>query len=71
MSMNIKKTLVDRFAEPLMEDHVRRIVFWYDPGQEFEELVDEYCPEGVKLLKLTGRNNFAAKHILWLILKLD
>ena len=62
--MNIAQNLKDRFMAPLVENYRRRIIFWQDPDGEFSDLVDEYCPEGVKLLKLTGRNNFAAKHIL-------
>ena len=64
MSINIAQTLKDRFMAPLAENYKRRIVFWQDPDGEFSDLVDEYCPEGVKLLKLTGKNNFDAKHIL-------
>ena len=64
MSINIEQTLKGRFEAPLADNQKRRIIFWQDPDGEFADLVDEYCPEGVKLLKLTGKNNFAAKHIL-------
>ena len=62
--MDIKREIQARFSKPLQENYKRRIIFWQDPDGEFSDLVDEYCPEGVKLLKLTGKNNFAAKHIL-------
>ena len=64
MSMNIEKTLQDRFAAPLQDSYCRRIIFWQDPEGEFSNLVDELCLEGVKVLKLTGTNNFAAKMLL-------
>jgi uncharacterized protein (TIGR02687 family) len=64
MSLNIEQTLKERFAAPLKENYKRRIIFWQDPDREFSDLVDELCPDGVKLLKLTGSNNFAAKQIL-------
>lgn len=64
MSMNIEKTLQDRFAAPLQDSYCRRIIFWQDPEGEFSTLVDELCLEGVKVLKLTGTNNFAAKMLL-------
>ena len=62
--MNIEKTLQDRFNAPLQDNYKRRIIFWQDPEGEFSALVDELCLEGVKLLKLTGTNNFAAKMLL-------
>ena len=62
--MNIEKTLQERFAAPLQENYKRRIVFWQDPEGEFSSMVNELCPDGVKILKLTGTNNFAAKLLL-------
>ena len=64
MSINVDQTLRDRFAAPLTDNYKRRIIFWQDPEGEFADLVDELCPEGVKLLKLNGKNNFAAKLLL-------
>lgn len=64
MSINIEQTLKDRFAAPLADNYLRRIIFWQDPDGEFSDLVDELSLEGVKILKLTGKNNFAAKQIL-------
>ena len=65
MSMlNIEQTLRDRFAAPLRENDTRRIIFWQDPEGEFSSFVDELHLEGVKILKLTGTNNFAAKYLL-------
>lgn len=64
MSINIEKTLQERFNAPLQENYARRIIFWQDPEGEFSSLVDELCLENVKILKLTGTNNFAAKMLL-------
>lgn len=64
MSINIEQTLKERFAAPLAENYRRRIIFWQDPDGEFSDLVDELCLDGVKILKLTGKNNFAAKMLL-------
>ena len=64
MSMNIEKTLQERFAAPLQDSYCRRIIFWQDPEGEFSTLVDELRLEGVNILKLTGTNNFAAKMLL-------
>ena len=64
MSINIEQTLKERFAAPLAENYKRRIIFWQDPDGEFAGMVDELSLDGVKLLKLTGRNNFAAKMLL-------
>lgn len=64
MSINIEATLKQRFAAPLADNYKRRIIFWQDPDREFSDLVDELCLDGVKILKLTGTNNFAAKLLL-------
>ena len=61
MRINIGQALTERFAAPLADNYKRRIIFWQDPDGEFSDLVDGLCPDGVKLLKLTGTNNFAAK----------
>lgn len=64
MSVNIEQTLKDRFVAPLADNYKRRIIFWQDPDGEFSDLVDELCLDGVKILKLTGKNNFTAKQML-------
>lgn len=64
MGISIEQSLRERFAAPLPDYYRRRILFWQDPDGEFADQVDELCPEGVKLLKLTGTNNFAAKLLL-------
>ena len=60
----IKKNLQARFAAPLKDFYTRRIIFWYDEEREFEPMLDELSLPTVKLLKLTGRNSFAAKLLL-------
>lgn len=62
--MNIEKTLQERFNAPLQENYKRRIIFWQDPEGEFSTLVDELRLDSVKILKLTGTNNFATKLLL-------
>lgn len=64
MSINVEQSLKDRFAAPLVDNYKRRIIFWQDPDGEFAGLVDELCLNEVKVLKLTGTNNFAAKMLL-------
>lgn len=64
MGINVEQSLKDRFAAPLPENYKRRIIFWQDPDGEFAGQVDELCLDGVKILKLTGKNNFAAKMLL-------
>lgn len=60
----IKKSLEERFALPLPEYYERRIVFWKDEEQRFTQEIDELELDGVKILKLTGTNNFYAKKLL-------
>jgi uncharacterized protein (TIGR02687 family) len=64
LSETIKQRLADRFAAPLPEFHKRRIVFWHDEDGEFTDSIDELDLPGVKIVKLTGRNNFAVKKLL-------
>ena len=60
----IRKKLEARFAAPLPEFYKRRIIFWHDEDQSFGEMVDELDMPDVKVLKLTGSNNFYAKMLL-------
>ena len=61
---SIQFNLRERFAAPLPEFYRRRIIFWKDEDWEFEKDVDELNLEGVKIIKLTGTNNFAVKKLL-------
>ena len=56
--------LSERFAAPLPEFYNRRIIFWQDEDREFEARLDELVIPDVKIIKLTGRNNFAVKKLL-------
>ena len=60
----IQFNLTERFAAPLPEFYRRRIIFWEDKDREFENDVDELNLAGVKIIKLTGTNNFAVKKLL-------
>lgn len=60
----INRSLQERFAQPLRDCYVRRIIFWYDSEREFESMLDELDISDVKLLKLTGDNFFEAKMLL-------
>lgn len=61
---SIQFNLNERFAAPLREFYKRRIIFWYDEDREFEATLDELTFENVKIVKLTGTNNFAVKKLL-------
>ena len=60
----VQFNLKERFAAPLPEFYRRRIVFWKDEDREFEQDVDELSLDDVKIIKLTGTNNFAVKKLL-------
>jgi hypothetical protein len=64
LSETIKLRLSERFGAPLPEFYKRRIVFWHDEDSEFAEQVDGLGLPAVKVVKLTGRNNFAVKKLL-------
>ena len=64
MNERVQLNLSERFAAPLPEFHRRRIVFWKDEDREFEREIDELNLPGVKVVKLTGTNNFAVKKLL-------
>jgi len=61
---SIRFALSERFAAPLPEFYRRRIVFWHDEDREFETMLDDLALPGVKIVKLTGTNNFAVKKLL-------
>ncbi len=49
----------------LMEGSERRIVFWYDDDAQYADDIDQFqLPGDSKVIKLTGRNNFAVKLLL-------
>ncbi len=60
----ILEELNQRFQAPLPDFYRRRIVFWYDEEGEFREQVESMEIPGVKILVLSGNNNFQAKRIL-------
>ena len=60
----IRTKLEARFAAPLPEFYKRRIIFWHDEDQAFGGIVDILDLPDVKILKLTGSNNFYAKQLL-------
>ena len=60
----VQYDLERRFAAPLPEFYKRRIVFWYDEDQEFEDFLDDISLDGVKVVALTGSNTFAVKKLL-------
>ena len=61
---SIIKNLTDRFSAPLKDFYKRRIIFWHDPEGEFSEFIDSVEIPDVKVIKLTGTNNFAVKMLL-------
>ena len=61
---SIQFALNERFVAPLPEFYQRRIIFWQDEDREFEATLDELVIPDVKIIKLTGTNNFAVKKLL-------
>lgn len=64
LSEKIVKRLVERFNAPLPEFYKRRIIFWLDEDGEFSDEIDNIELRNVKLIKLTGSNNFSIKKLL-------
>lgn len=65
--MDTEKIIQDlnrRFAEPLPEFYMRRIIFWYDEDQEFADKLDDIQISNAKMVVLTGTNNFEVKKLL-------
>ena len=60
----IVQELKKKFAQPLPEFYRRRIVVWYDADREFENDVDGLSLDAVRVIKLTGSNNFEVKKII-------
>lgn len=60
----IENNLNARFAEPLREDYARRVIFWDDPAQEFENLLDKLTVKNATIVRLTGCNSFAVKKLI-------
>lgn len=65
--MDADKVIQDlnrRFAAPLPEFYLRRIIFWHDEDGEFEDKLDDVVINGVTIVRLTGNNTFAVKKLI-------
>ena len=65
--MDADKVIQDlnrRFAAPLPEFYLRRIIFWYDEDKEFEDKLDDIIIDGATIVRLTGDNTFAVKKLI-------
>ena len=65
--MDADKVIQDlnrRFAAPLPEFYLRRIIFWHDEDGEFEDKLDDIVLNGVTIVRLTGNNTFAVKKLI-------
>lgn len=65
--MDADKVIQDlnrRFAAPLPEFYLRRIIFWHDEDKEFEDKLDDIVINGVTIVRLTGNNTFAVKKLI-------
>lgn len=60
----IKPNLEQRFSLPLEDFYKRRIIFWHDDDKEFTDAIDELSIDNVKIVRLTGTNNFVIKKLL-------
>lgn len=60
----IQAKLQARFAAPLQDFYKRRIIFWQDEDSDGSEMIDTFEFSDVKIIKLTGSNNFAVKKLL-------
>lgn len=60
----IKTTLEKKFEEPLVSGEHRKIIFWYDEGGQFEELIADLQLKNTKIQKLKERNSFAVKYLI-------
>lgn len=56
--------LKEKFAAPLPEYYMRRIIFWKDESREFEESIKDVSIDNVKIISLTGSNYFEVKKLL-------
>ncbi|MGG7056727.1 BREX-1 system phosphatase PglZ type A [Clostridium tertium] len=63
-NIDIIEALKEEFNEPLKSYEKRKIVFWNDYENEFEDIINEINIEGVKVHKLEDNNNFYTKYLL-------
>ncbi|MEC4203025.1 MULTISPECIES: BREX-1 system phosphatase PglZ type A [Bacillus] len=60
----IESALSDIFNEPLKDGEQRKIVFWVDKDDEFNEDIQHLTVDKVKVHTLTERNQFQTKYLL-------
>jgi uncharacterized protein (TIGR02687 family) len=65
MNINqIEAALSDIFNEPLKDGEQRKIVFWVDKDDEFNEDIQHLSVDKVKVHTLSDRNQFQTKYLL-------
>lgn len=56
--------LKERFRQPLRDEQMRRILFWYDETQSYASEVEEYQLEDVHMVKVTDNNLIYTKYLI-------
>ncbi|WP_084676125.1 BREX-1 system phosphatase PglZ type A [Carnobacterium funditum] len=56
--------LKERFKQPLRDEQIRRIIFWYDETQSYVSEVDEYKLEDVHTIKVNENNLIYTKYLI-------
>ena len=56
--------LKERFRQPLRNEQMRRILFWYDETQSYAAEVEEYQLEDVHMVKVTDNNLIYTKYLI-------
>ena len=62
--LEIKNSLIERFKQALLDGESRKIVYWIDTEQAFEEIFNELEIEDVKKHRLLENNYFYTKYLL-------
>lgn len=58
----IRNFLKELFSKPLGDGKERHIVFWYDENEDFNDDIDNFDIENIKVIKLTENNAFWTKY---------
>ncbi|SEL09962.1 TIGR02687 family protein [Carnobacterium iners] len=56
--------LKERFKQPLRDEQIRKIIFWYDETQSYLSEVDEYSLEDVHTIKVNENNLIYTKYLI-------
>ena len=63
MSDEVKELLISMISSPNTKDRKRKIIFWYDSKQEYQDFINELELEDTEIIKYNNNSFWIRYHI--------